>query len=324
MSIERTMSAGLLDVHAPVAHALAAGEPVVALESTLLAHGLPPSRRAEAAQALEDAVRAEGATPATIAILGGRLCVGLDEARLRRVIEGAPKKASIRDLAWALATGEDHATTVATTMAIAARAGVPVFATGGIGGVHREVVETFDESADLMALATYPVAVVSAGAKSVLDLPRTMERLETLGVPVIGYRTRELPAFYHAHSGIALAHGTDDLGVVADVVRLQLDVLRAGGVLVVQPPPVALAQDPARVDALIEAALSEARAAGVRGAAITPFLLSRLDHSSGGAVVDTNLALVLENARTAARLAVSLAARRGSTRTEPRLCGGPR
>ncbi len=305
---------GTLVVHAPVAAALAAGGPVVALESTLLAHGLPAARRAEAAHALEEAVRAEGATPATIAILGGQYRVGLDEAALERVIAGSPKKASLRDLAWALATGEDHATTVATTMAIAARAGVPLFATGGIGGVHREVAETFDESADLVALRRYRVAVVSAGAKSVLDLPRTMERLETLGVPVLGYRTRELPAFYHARSGIPLAHATDDLALAARVVHQQLDVLGEGGMLVVQPPPAALAQDPARVDALIDAVLAEARSQGVRGAAITPFLLGRLDALSGGAVVETNLGLVLENARTAARLAVALAGLRRAAR----------
>jgi pseudouridine-5'-phosphate glycosidase len=308
------MTLDLLQIHAPVAEALAAGRAVVALESTLLAHGLPAARRRDAAESLEAAVRAEGAVPATIAILGGRLCVGLDEAGLARVITGSPspKKASLRDMAWALATREDHATTVASTMDIAARAGIAVFATGGIGGVHREVLDTFDESADLLALARLRVAVVSAGAKSVLDLPRTLERLETLGVPVIGYGTRELPAFYHAHSGLPLSQASDDLGVVAEAVHHHLDTLAAGGVLVVQPPPDALAQDPRTVDALIDEALGEARAAGVRGAAITPFLLSRLDRASGGAVVET--------ARTAARLAVAVAARRrGARSTRPPL-----
>ncbi len=301
----------MLRVDPPVVRALAARGPVVALESTLLAHGLPPARRREAAVALEDAVRAEGATPATIAVLGGRACIGLDDELLARVIGGACKKASLRDLAWALATGEDHATTVASTMALAARAGVSVFATGGIGGVHREVLDTFDESADLMALARFPVAVVSAGAKSVLDLPRTMERLETLGVPVIGFRTRELPAFYHGSSGIPLSLSCASEVEIARVVHQQLDVITgSGGALVVQPPPSPM--DPARADAMIAGALALARERGVRGAAITPFLLAELDRASGGDAVETNLALVIENARLAARLAVALAALRSA------------
>jgi len=294
----------MLRVLPSVARALESRGPVVALESTLLAHGLPAARRREAALMLEDVVRSEGATPATIAILGGSACIGLDEADLWRVISGQCKKASLRDIAWAIATGEDHATTVASTMALAARAGIAVFATGGIGGVHREVLDTFDESADLMALARYGVAVVSAGAKSVLDLPRTMERLETLGVPVIGYGTRELPAFYHGSSGIPLALSCDAIDLLAKVVHTHLEIVQGGGVLVVQPPPSPM--DRARADALIAGALDKAHAAGVRGAAITPFLLSELDRSSGGDAVETNLALVANNARLAARLAVAL------------------
>ena len=280
----------------------------MALESTLLAHGLPEARRMEAARALESAVREEGATPATIAILDGRAKIGLDGAQLQAVTQKPLKKAALRDLSVALGLGGDWATTVSTTMALAARAGVRVFATGGIGGVHREVLDTYDESSDLIALARYPVAVVSAGAKSVLDLPRTFERLETLGVPVIGFGCDELPAFYHGHSGIALRARADSAETIARVLAARFELLGEGGVLVVQPPPAEAAQDPAVVDALIERALEKAREAAVRGAAVTPFLLRALDESSQGSVVDTNLALVIANARLAARIAVAYSA----------------
>lgn len=279
----------------------------MALESTLLAHGLPAARRMEAARALEAAVREEGATPATIAILDGRAKIGLDAAQLEAVTSRPLQKAALRDLSVALGLGGDWATTVSTTMALAARAGVHVFATGGIGGVHREVLDTYDESSDLLALARYPVAVVSAGAKSVLDLPRTFERLETLGVPVIGFRCDELPAFYHGKSGISLRARADSAEAVSRVLAARFELLGEGGVLVVQPPPPAAAQDPELVGGLIERALLEARQAGVRGAAVTPFLLRALAESSGGKVVDTNLALVIENARLAARIAVAYA-----------------
>lgn len=295
----------MLDLHPEVAAALRDKRPIVALESTLIAHGLPPLRRKEAAAELEAAVREEGAIPATIAILDGRAKIGLSTSELARVAGGALHKASLRDLAIAFGMGGDWATTVATTMALAARAGIKVFATGGIGGVHREVIDTFDESADLLALAKYPVTVVSAGAKLVLDLPRTFERLETLGVPVIGYRCQEFPAFYHAKSGIALRAVAHDEGSIARVMHARFDLLNEGGILVVQPPPAHLAQEPERVAILIDQALQRARTENIRGAAITPFLLSALDESSGGAVVETNLALVLSNARLAARIAVA-------------------
>jgi len=297
----------LLETTREVADAIADGRPVVALESTILAHGLPEARRLDTARSLEDAVRSEGAVPATIAIIDRSMHVGLDEAALARVIAGDATKASLRDLAVAVATGGVWATTVASTMAVAARAGVRVFATGGIGGVHRDAAESFDESADLTALAELPVAVICAGAKSVLDLPRTMERLETLGVPVLGYGCDELPAFYHAHGRVPLRHRFDDPATIAAVLRARFDTLDEGGVLVVQPPPADRAQDPAIIGQRIEAALRDANAEGIRGAAVTPYLLAKLDEATGGDVVDTNVALVLENARLASKIAVAYA-----------------
>lgn len=275
---------------------------VVALESTLIAHGLPSARRMDTARGLEDAVRGEGAVPATIAILDGVMHVGLDEAGLRRVCADA-RKASLRDVSVALATGGVWATTVASTMAIATRAGIRVFATGGIGGVHRGAERSFDESADLVALAKYPVAVVCAGAKAVLDLPRTYERLETLGVPVIGVGTDELPAFYTARSGIVLDHRIDDPGVIATLLKARFDLLGEGGVLIVQPPPADVAQDPESIDVAIDATLAEAERKGIVGNAITPYLLAALDEATSGSAVATNVALVLNNARLAARIA---------------------
>lgn len=287
-----------------VEDAIAEHRGVVALESTLLAHGLPPDRREEVATRLEAIVRAAGAAPATIAVVDQKLCVGLTEAQRARVIDGGAKKASVRDLAVAMIDGGVWATTVASTMAIAARAGVRVFATGGIGGVHRGAETTFDESADLMALARYPVAVVSAGAKAVLDLPRTLERLETLGVPVVGVGTDDFPAFYAASSGLALRARIDDVDRLAALVVMQSERLGAGGVLVVQPPPVAM--DPAEVEALVAAALARAEREGVKGASVTPFLLAALDAASDD-VLATNIRLVEHNAALAAHLAKAVA-----------------
>jgi pseudouridine-5'-phosphate glycosidase len=250
------------------------------------------------------------AAPRRRARVDGQFCAGLDEHTLSRVAFDGAEKASLRDLCVALGLGGTWSTTVAATMAIAARAGIRVFATGGIGGVHREAQSTFDESADLAALAQYPVLVVCAGAKAVLDLPKTMERLETLGVPVIGYRTSELPAFYHGKSGLSLVCRIDAAEEIARVMHAQLDRLSLGGLLVVQPPPAEFAQDPEVVRALIHGALERARSAGVHGRSVTPFLLSALDQASGGEFVDTNIALVEENARLAARIAVADAARR--------------
>lgn len=290
-----------------VAEGLASGRPLVALESTLLAFGLPPGRRSEVALLLERTVRGEGAVPATVAVVDGRLQVGLDDATLGRVIEGEVSKASIRDLAPAVALGGIWATTVASTMAIAHRAGIRWFATGGIGGVHRGASETFDESADLTALAKYPVGVVSAGVKSILDLPRTLQRLETLGVPVVGYRTDELPAFYHPHSGLRLGCRVTEVEHVARIGVARFDRLGEAGLLVVQPPPGGAARDRDFVESLIAEALSDAAERGIGGAELTPYLLGRLAETSDGALVETNVALVESNARLAARVAVAAA-----------------
>lgn len=305
-----------------VAEGLAARRGVVALESTLLAHGLPRERRMEVALRLEAVVRGEGAVPATVAVVDGRLRVGLDDDLLGRIIEGGAEKASLRDLAPAVALGGVWATTVATTMAIAHRAGVRWFATGGIGGVHRGATETFDESADLAALARIPVAVVSAGAKSVLDLPRTLERLETLGVPVLGFRTDQLPAFYHGRSGLPVSCSVDSEADLARVAVARFDRLGEGGLLVVQPPPAEHAADPDEVDRWIDAALGEAEGRRIRGRAVTPFLLAALAEASGGRLVDTNVALVEANARLAARCAVADAAHRAGP-TEPGVAPDP-
>lgn len=296
------MTAGL-QLHPEVQAALAEGRPVVALESTLLAHGLPEDRRAEVAALLEDEVRAGGAVPATIAVIDGALRVGLDPAALARVIGGGVTKASVRDLPRAVALGGVWATTVASTMAIAAQAQIRVFATGGIGGVHRGAAHSFDESADLVALARYPVAVVSAGAKAVLDLPATLERLETLGVPVIGVGTDQLPAFYTRSSGLPLPDAPLRPTQIAALMRARFELLGDGGVLVVQPPPPEAEAEAEGVERLITEALAAAEAAQVQGRAVTPFLLAWLAERSGGALVRTNIALVQNNTKLATQLA---------------------
>lgn len=290
-----------------VAVALQEGRPVVALESTLLAHGLPQARRAEVAALLEDEVRAGGAVPATIAVIDKQLCVGLEPAQRARIIGGGVMKASVRDLPRALTLGGVWATTVAATMAIAAKAGIRLFATGGIGGVHRGAEKSYDESADLVALARYPVAVVSAGAKAVLDLPRTLERLETLGVPVVGVHTDELPAFYSRHSGVPLPDGPLQPDQVARLLHARFSLLGDGGVLVVQPPPAAAAADGEPVHQMIEEALAEAKDKKIRGRAVTPFLLGWLAERSAGSLVETNIALVQSNAQLAAQVACAYA-----------------
>lgn len=288
-----------------VAEGIAAGRPVVALESTLLAHGLPASRRAEVALQLEGICRAEGAVPATVAVLDGRMRVGLDDQALGRVIDGKAKKASLRDLAVAVGLGGTWATTVASTVDVAARAGIRWFATGGLGGVHRGAAESYDESADLLALARSPVATVCAGAKSVLDLPKTFERLETLGVPVLGYRTDQIPAFYHAQAGLRVSARVDSPEEVARVAVARFDRLGQAGLVVCRPPPAEHALDPATVDEHVAGALALAAERGIEGAALTPFLLAELDRRTGGSSVETNVALVAANARLAARCAVA-------------------
>ena len=299
----------LLDIHPEVADALAAGAPVVALESTLIAHGMPWPQNLETARELEAEVRRHGAQPATIAVLGGRLKAGLSAAELEALARGgsAVAKASRRDLALLVARGADGATTVAATMIIAAMAGIRIFATGGIGGVHRGAERSFDVSADLLELAQTPVAVVCAGAKSILDLGLTLELLETHGVPVIGYRTNTLPAFYVRDSGFALDQRLDEPAAVARAMQAQWSLGLKAGLVVVNPIPVAHEMPRERVDAAIEQALAEAAAQGVHGKASTPFLLARVAALTGGDSLAANIALVLNNAALAAQVAVAYA-----------------
>lgn len=290
-----------------VAQALATGAPVVALESTIVAHGMPWPRNLEVALRVEAAVREHGAVPATIAVLGGELWVGLDRAGLEHIAHGGEvRKLSRRDLSVAVACREDGATTVAATMIVAAMAGIRVFATGGIGGVHRGAGSSFDISADLEELARTSVAVVCAGAKSVLDIPATLEVLETRGVPVLGYRTDRFPAFFTRDSGCALDRRVDEVDELAAILRAKWALGLEGGVVVANPIAPEHEADPAVVGAAIEQALAEADAQGIRGKAITPFLLARVDTLSGGASLAANVELVLSNAQLAARLARAL------------------
>ena len=292
-----------------VAATLAAGGPVVALESTIIAHGMPWPQNVETALALEDAIRAQGAIPATIAIVDGRAKAGLgrDEiTRLARDGRDVPK-VSRRDLPILVARGGTGATTVAATMIIAARAGIRVFATGGIGGVHRGAAESFDISADLQELARTSVAVVCAGAKSVLDLRLTLEYLETHGVPVIGYRTDRLPAFYSRDSGLRVDARIDEADEVARVMKAKWALGLTGGIVVANPIPAAYELPRERIDAATGQALREAHAEGVGGSALTPYLLARVNALTGGESLRSNVALVLDNARVAASIAAAYA-----------------
>ena len=295
-----------LVIASDVAAALSEGRPVVALESTVITHGLPWPTNLHAAQSLEAAVRDGGAVPATLAVLGGQLRVGLTEAELIRLAQAAfqVRKVSRRDLAIALARGEDGGTTVAATMWIAYQAGIQVFATGGIGGVHRR--HPFDVSADLPELAQTPVLVVCAGAKAILDLPLTLEWLETHGVPVLGWQTDEFPAFYSRDSGLGVDLRVEGAADVAQVWQARRR-LGLGGVLLTVPIPEEHATPAATVEAAITAALDEADARGVRGKAVTPFLLERVAALTEGASQRANLALLEHNARVAALVASSIA-----------------
>lgn len=287
--------------------ALAARRPVVALESTILAHGLPWPDNLAIGQALEAEVRAHGATPATIALLDGQAHVGLEAAQLERVArEGAAfAKAGAADLGVAMVRGRCAATTVSATCVLAARAGIAVFATGGIGGVHRG--DSGDVSSDLTTLARERIAVVSAGAKAILDLPRTVELLETLGVLVLGFGAGEFPAFYTRTSGIALEHRVDAADEAARILAAHW-ALGRGGVLVANPCPVEAALEPAFIEDAIDRALAEAAARRIAGKALTPFLLAHLARATQGRSVATNRALALNNARVAAQLAQAYAA----------------
>jgi len=292
-------------VHPEVQAALDAGRPVVALESTLITHGLPRPRNLEVAHALEATVREAGAVPATVAILRGRVTVGLTDDQLAYLAEAEHvRKCSRRDLPIVVGRGEDGATTVAGTMIVAHRAGIRVFATGGIGGVHRG--HPFDISADLLELGRTPMTVVCAGAKAILDLPLTLEVLETQGVPIIGYGTDEFPAFYTRSSGLPVDVRCDTPEEVAAIVRAR-DALRlSAGVLVTVPILPKDELPAAQAEAAISQALDEAEAQGITGKAVTPFLLARVSELTGEASLQANIALLLNNARVAADIAAAL------------------
>jgi pseudouridine-5'-phosphate glycosidase len=293
---------------AVVADALGTGRPVVALESTLLAHGLPRPDNRAAADEVESAVRAGGAVPATIAVLDGVPHIGLTPEQLDRICadEGLAKL-GIRDLPVAAALRISGATTVSSTALLAARAGISVFATGGLGGVHRQAADTFDESADLTALSRSSLVVVCAGVKSILDVPATLERLESLSVTVVGYRTTSFPGFYVADSGSPLDWSVEDPQQAAEVFAARR-ALAPGAVVVANPLPADEQLDPALHDRVIADALAAAAEAGVRGKEVTPFVLAHLHRASGGATLDVNVRLVLRNAGLAARIAAALAA----------------
>lgn len=302
-------SSAFLRFSPEVLNALAEGRPVVALESTVISHGMPWPENVETARGLETLIRAEGATPATIAVLEGRIQIGLSDSDLERLARGEEPvaKLSRRDLPLCLSQGGLGATTVAATMIAARLAGIRTFATGGIGGVHREAQHSFDISADLSELARTPVAVVCAGAKSILDLPLTLEVLETLGVPVLGYGTDRFPAFYTRDSGLGVDARVDSPEAVAAICRTQWQLGLEGGVLVANPVPEAFALEPAFINSAIEAALAEAKAQHIGGKALTPFLLAKVAALTGGRSLATNVALIRHNAQVGARIAVALA-----------------
>lgn len=288
-----------------VADAVADGRPVVALESTIIAHGLPRPRNLAAAQEFESILRAANVTPATVAVLDGVARVGLDTAGLERVASQELAKASVRDLPMLHATGASAATTVAGTAHLAARAGIRVFATGGLGGVHRGAAKTFDESADITTLATTPMAVVCAGVKSVLDIGATLERLETLGVAVVGYGTRRFPRFWLRESEFELDWSVDSASEAAAIIRSRAELGLQNGIVVANPVPAEEQWDVDEHDRVLAEAF--AAAAGIRGKAVTPFLLDHIVTASGGRSLEVNVALVRNNVRVAADIATALA-----------------
>ena len=302
-------SSPFLSLSPEVSSALAANRPVVALESTIITHGMPFPQNLEMAQNVEAVIRGRGAVPATVTIMDGKFRVGLDAADLERLAKagGTAAKASRRDVAAFLSGGGLAGTTVATTMMAAAEAGIRVFATGGIGGVHRGAESTFDISADLEELSRTPVAVVCAGAKSILDIPKTLEVLETKGVPVIGYKTAEFPAFWARSSGYPVDHRLDNAGAVASLLKVQFGE-GLGGVLIANPIPESAALDASEIEARIAEAIAGAEREGVSRKALTPFLLKRVFELTGGRSLVANIALVEHNAAVAADIATALAA----------------
>ena len=293
------------EVHA----ALNEHRPVVALESTIISHGMPYPDNLAVAREVEHAVRSNGAVPATIAILNGKVCIGLEPAALERFAQATNvMKCSRRDLPFAITQGINGATTVAATMILAEMAGIQVFATGGIGGVHRGAESTWDVSADLPEFAQTNVAVVSAGAKAILDLPKTLEYLETAGVPVIGYQTTEFPAFYSRTSGIPLTLSLDTTSEIAAFIHEKRRMNLSGGTIVANPIPAQFEITREKIEPAIEQAIAEAVRAGVSGKELTPFLLKQMNSITGGNSQIANKQLVLHNAKVAAQIAVDLAA----------------
>lgn len=297
-----------LRISAEVREALESRRPVVAFESTIISHGMPYPRNRDTAMTAEAIARASGAVPATVAVLDGRITVGLQESELERLAtESGVLKVSRRDLAWALAAGRTGATTVSATMFAAFRSGIDVFATGGIGGVHRGASDTFDISADLTELASTSVCVVSAGAKAILDIPKTLEMLETLGVPVVGFGTPDFPAFYSRSSGLPAPLRVDAAEEVAAMLGAQRSLGLPQGILVALPVPAGQEIPRDTVDAWIVRATEELADQGISGRAVTPFLLSRIVELSGGASLETNVNLYHNNVRLACRIAAACA-----------------
>ena len=306
--MDTPLASSWLALSAPVAAARAAGRPLVALESTIIAHGMPYPENVRTAREVEASIRSLGAEPATIALMGGRIRIGLSDEELELLgRSGQAHKVSRRDLPAVLASGELGATTVAGTMICAALAGIEVFVTGGIGGVHRGAAQSFDISADLQELAKTSVAVVCAGAKSILDLGLTLEYLETHGVPVLSCGQDNFAAFYTRDSGLRADYRLDDADAQARFIRTKWALGLAGGVVLSTPVPEAAAMPREEIDAITEQALAEAAAQGIAGKAVTPFLLSRIKSLTGGRSLATNIALVKHNAEVGARLALALA-----------------
>ena len=297
-----------LDCSPEVEAALKAGKPVVALESTIISHGMPYPENVVTARRVESIIRSAGATPATIAVLGGRLKAGLTDQELEYLGKAGTKvvKASRRDLPLIIAKKLDGATTVTTTMMIARMAGISVFATGGVGGVHRGAETTMDISADLEELAQTPVMVICAGAKSILDLGLTLEYLETKGVPVLGYQTNELPAFYTRRSGFSVDYRVDSPKDLADAFRAQRALGINTGMLVTNPIPEEFSMDPDTIHQAIEEALKQAKEQNIHGKATTPFLLAKVKELTGGDSLESNIHLVCNNAKLAAQTAIEL------------------
>ena len=297
-----------LSITPEIEEAIREGKPIVALESTILSHGMPYPENIEFAHKVEEVVRGEGAIPATTAIIGGKLKVGLSADELELMCKGENiAKASRRDVAVYIATKQTAATTVATTMLIADMAGIRVFATGGIGGVHRGAQETMDISADLQEFAHTNVCVVSAGCKSILDIGLTLEYLETFGVPVLGYQTENFPAFYCESSGFGVDYKVKDAEEVADIMKTKWDLGLEGGVLVGNPIPHEWSMDHSVIDKAIDEAIEMAKEKGIHGKATTPFLLATIKELTGGSSLASNLELAYNNARVASRIAVAFA-----------------